>query len=92
MAALPPPCYPLFVKKFLLFSYYAGRPQGGAKDFVADFDSLEEALASIMHERRRYFQLVDRDSMQVIREGLALFKRCTGPRLRRESPSYRRTE
>ena len=35
------------MKKYLVFTYYVGRPLGGAKDFLDAFDSIEEALENI---------------------------------------------
>ena len=76
----------------MLFTFYAERPQGGAKDFLADFNSLEEALDNILEERRRYYQIVDSHTMKVVKEGLALFKRFDPREFRREPRSFRRPE
>jgi hypothetical protein len=65
------------VKKYLLFTYYVGRPLGGAKDFLDSFDSVEEALDNILEEWCRYYQVVDRETMETVREGLARFKNFT---------------
>jgi hypothetical protein len=62
------------MKRYLVFTYYVGRSVGGIKDFLDGFDSVEEALDNILVERTRYYQIVDRDSMKVVREGLSLFK------------------
>ena len=62
------------VKQYLLYTYYVGRPLGGVKDFLDSFDSVEEALDNILEEWTRYYQVVDRDTMYVVREGLARFK------------------
>jgi hypothetical protein len=62
------------MKKYLVFTYYVGRSLGGAKDVLDSFDSINEALDNILAERSRYYQIVDRDTMQVIKEGLAMFK------------------
>lgn len=62
------------MNKFLLFTYYIGKPFGGVKDFLDSFGSVEEALENILPERNRYYQIVDRDSMTVVKEGLAIFK------------------
>ncbi len=62
------------MKKYLVFTYYVGRSLGGIKDFLDVFDSVEEALDNILVERNRYYQIVDRDSMKVVREGLSMFK------------------
>jgi hypothetical protein len=66
-----------FVKRYLLFTYYVGRPLGGAKDFLDSFDTVEEAFDNLLEEWTRYYQIVDRDSSQIIREGLARFKNFT---------------
>ena len=62
------------MKKYLLFTYYVGRSLGGAKDFLDSFDSIPEALDNILSERNRYYQIVDRDDLQIVKEGLAMFK------------------
>jgi hypothetical protein len=62
------------MKKYLVFTYYVGRSLGGIKDFLDEFDSVEDALDNILLERNRYYQIVDKDSMKVVREGLAMFK------------------
>lgn len=62
------------MKKYLVFTYYVGRSLGGIKDFLDGFDSVEEALDNLLVERNRYYQIVDRDSMRVVREGLSMFK------------------
>lgn len=62
------------MKKYLVFTYYVGRSLGGLKDFLDGFDSVEEALDNILMERNRYYQIVDKDSMKVVREGLSMFK------------------
>ena len=62
------------MKKYLVFTYYVGRSLGGVKDFLDVFDSVEDALDNILVERNRYYQIVDGDSMKVVREGLSMFK------------------
>jgi len=62
------------MKKYLVFTYYVGRALGGVKDFLDSFDTAEEALDNILAERHRYYQIVDRDTMSVVKEGLATFK------------------
>ncbi len=62
------------MKKYLVFTYKANSAQGGMKDLLNSFDTLEEALLNIKDERNRYFQIVERGSLQVIKEGWALFK------------------
>jgi hypothetical protein len=73
------------VKKFLVFTYYAGRPLGGTKDFLADFDSVEEALDNILEEPMRYYQIVDAETMRVKKEGLAMFKDFDPREFKREA-------
>ncbi len=63
------------VKKYMVFTYYADRPMGGANDYLGDFDTMDEALDNILVERRRYYQVVERRTMRVVKEGLSLFKR-----------------
>lgn len=62
------------MKRYLVFTYYVGRSLGGAKDFLDAFDSVQECLDNILSERHRYYQVVDRESMTVVKEGLAIFK------------------
>jgi hypothetical protein len=62
------------MKRYLVFTYYVGRSLGGAKDYLDAFDSVEEALDNILAERNRYYQIVDAESMQTVKEGLAVFK------------------
>lgn len=62
------------MKKYLVFTYYAGRSFGGVKDYLDSFDTVAEALDNILMERCRYYQIVDRDSMLIVKEGLSLFK------------------
>ena len=62
------------MKKYLVFTYYVGRSFGGIKDFLDAFDTVDEALENILIERNRYYQVVDKESMRVVREGLSMFK------------------
>jgi hypothetical protein len=62
------------MKNYLVFTYYVGRSLGGVKDFLDGFDSIDEALDNILVERNRYYQIVEKDSMKVVREGLSMFK------------------
>ncbi len=62
------------MKKYLVFTYYVGRSFGGIKDFLDAFDTVDEALENILIERNRYYQIVDKESMRVVREGLSMFK------------------
>ena len=62
------------MKKYLVFTYYVGRSLGGAKDLLDSFESIPAALDNILAERNRYYQIVDRDTLQIVKEGLAMFK------------------
>ena len=62
------------MNRYMLFTYYAGRPLGGMKDFLDAFESIEEALENLLDEPTRYYQVVDRDTSKVVKEGLAIFK------------------
>ena len=76
---------PVFMKKYLVFTYYVGRSLGGVKDFLDVFETVEEALDNILVERNRYYQIVDRDSMKVVREGLSMFKNFVPEKFSAES-------
>jgi hypothetical protein len=76
------------MNKYLLFTYYVGRPLGGAKDFLDSFDTVEEALDNILEEWTRYYQVVDRDTMETVKEGLARFKNYS-PNGYSQTDSYR---
>ncbi len=62
------------MKRYLVFTYYVGRPLGGSRDFLDAFDTVPEALDNVLSERHRYYQIVDRDSMKTVKEGLAIYK------------------
>jgi hypothetical protein len=72
------------VKLFLAFTYYAGHSLGGVKDFLADFDTVEEALENILEEPTRYYQIVNRETMEIVKEGLARFKNFDPREFKRE--------
>ena len=72
------------VKKFLLFTYYSGRPLGGMKDFLADFETIQEALDNLLDEPNRYFQIARSDTLKVVKEGLARFKNYDPREFKRE--------
>jgi hypothetical protein len=38
------------------------------------FDSISDALDNILIEPNRYYQVVDSQTMKVVKEGLAVFK------------------
>ena len=65
------------MQRYFLFTYYVGRPLGGMKDFLDSFESITEALENLLPEPQRYYQVVDRDSLRVVKEGLAMFKDCS---------------
>lgn len=67
------------MKKFLLFSYFAGRPLGGMSDFLSGFETVEEALSHVLPEPKRYFEIVDASSMRIVREGLSEHKNAVEP-------------
>lgn len=75
------------MRRYLVFTYYAGRPLGGFHDFLDSFSSLPEALDNLLDEPGRYYQVVDRNTMRIVRQGLAafrnydpsVFKRCDPP-------------
>ncbi len=62
------------MKRYLVFTYYVGRPLGGMKDFLDAFDTTGEALDNILSERNRYYQIVDGETMRVVKEGLSIYK------------------
>lgn len=63
------------VKKYLVFTYYVGRSLGGVKDYLDSFETVGEALDNILDEPNRYYQVVDGETMQVVKEGLAVYKK-----------------
>ena len=62
------------MKKYLVFTYLAHHARGGMNDLLSSFDTLEEALMTIKDERNRYFQVVERSSLRVVKEGWSMFK------------------
>jgi hypothetical protein len=62
------------MKKYLVFTYYVGRSLGGMKDYLDAFETVEEALDNILGEVDRYYQVIDRDTLRIVKEGLSLFK------------------
>jgi hypothetical protein len=73
--------------KYLVFTYYVGRSLGGVKDYLDSFESVDEALDNILVERNRYYQIVDKDSMKVVREGLSMFKNFVPEKFSSENPA-----
>ena len=62
----------VLVKKYLVFTYYVGRSLGGVKD--------------ILDEPNRYYQVVDGETMQVVKEGLAVYKKFSGKGFKPRNP------
>ena len=62
------------MNRYLLFTYYVGRSWGGVKDFLDSFESVAEALENLLPEPTRYFQIVDSETLEIVKEGLAMFK------------------
>jgi hypothetical protein len=62
------------MKRYLVFTYYVGRSCGGMKDLLDAFDSVAEALENLLSEPTRYFQIVDRETLEIVKEGLTMFK------------------
>jgi len=62
------------MRRYLLFTYYAGRPLGGFQDFLDSFTTIQDALDNLLDEPGRYYQIVDRNSMRIVKQGLAAFK------------------
>ncbi len=64
----------MYSKPYMVFTYYAGRPLGGMKDYLDSFDSIEEALDNLLKEKDRYYQIVETENFEIVREGLTLYK------------------
>ncbi|GEM_PF-1200863 len=62
------------MRRYLVFTFYAGRPLGGYNDFLDSFSSLHEALANLLEEPGRFYQIVDRNTMRIVKQGLTAFK------------------
>ena len=62
------------MNRYLVFTYYVGRPWGGLKDFLDSFETVADALENLLPEPTRYFQIVDRETLEIVKEGLTLFK------------------
>lgn len=80
------------MNQYLVFTYYVGRALGGAKDFLDSFDTIEEALENILKESNRYYQIVNRDSFEIVKEGLALYKDFSPDAFIKEDRETDRTE
>lgn len=73
------------MKEFLVFTYYVGRPHGGVKDYLDSFESVSDALDNVLAEPNRYYQIVHRDDMSVVKEGLSNYKNFVPERPDREA-------
>ncbi len=71
------------MRRYLVFTYYAGRPLGGFHDFLDSFPTLPEALENLLDEPDRYYQIVDRNTMRIVRQGLTAFKNYDPSEFRR---------
>ncbi|MEI8233382.1 MAG: hypothetical protein WCH57_01705 [Verrucomicrobiota bacterium] len=72
------------MRRYLVFTYYASHPLGGWHDFLDSFASPREALANLLDEPGRYFQIIDRNNMRIVRQGLTSFKDYDPAAFRRE--------
>lgn len=72
------------MRRYLVFTYYAGRPLGGYHDFLDSFSSQREALANLLDEPGRYYQIVDRNTLRIVKQGLTAFKNYNPAAFRRE--------
>ena len=72
------------MNRYLLFTYYVGRPWGGMKDFLDSFESVAEALENLLPEANRYYQIVDGETLKIVKEGLTMFKDCNPESFSRE--------
>ena len=71
------------MRRYLVFTYYCDRPLGGFHDFLDSFSTLPEALDNLLEEPDRYYQVLDRNSMKVVRQGLTTFKNYHPSQFRR---------
>ena len=62
------------MEQYLVFTYYVGRAQGGMNDFLDSFSSVDAALENLLKERNRYYQVVDAETLEVVKEGLTVYK------------------
>jgi hypothetical protein len=76
---------PIPMSKFLVFTYYAGRPLGGMSDYLDSFDSINQALDNVLPEPERYYEIVEAGSMRIVREGLSQFKDLAEPELQQRN-------
>lgn len=62
------------MERYLVFTYYIGRSLGGMNDYLDSFPTVEEATDNLLKERDRYYQIVDAETMAVVKEGLTIYK------------------
>ena len=65
------------MERYLVYTYYVGRPLGGINDFLDSFASIDDALENLLKEKNRYYQIVDAETMDVVKEGLTIYKDFT---------------
>lgn len=80
------------MRRYLVFTYYAGRPLGGYHDFLDSFSSLPEALANLLEEPGRYYQIVDRNTLRIVKQGLTEFKNYDPKAFQREDPEPKKPD
>ena len=76
------------MRRYLVFTYYAGRPNGGFNDFLDSFSTVPEALENLLDEPGRYFQIVDRNTMRIVKQGLTAFKDYEKSEFQREDELF----
>jgi len=72
------------MRRYLVFTYYVNRPMGGYNDFLDSFSSISEALENLYDEPNRFYQVIDRNSMKVVKQGLTACKDDDKSEFRRE--------
>jgi len=65
---------------------------GGFKDFLDSFESIDEAIDNLLPERNRYYQIIDAESMKVVKEGLAIFKNFIPEKFNSEETKFGESE
>ena len=60
------------MNKYLLFSFYTHYPSGGIEDLHGSFETIEEAVKEAYRlneeEVKNCYQIVDRDTFEIIKE------------------------
>ena len=72
------------MRRYLVFTYYVDKPLGGFHDFLDSFSSVPDALDNLLEEPNRYFQIMDRNTMRIVKQGLTAFKDYDPKAFRRE--------